>query len=142
MLLKNPKLYLDSYLYITLGYWDPYKQIDISYVNPEMWPDLRDIDRYHQTDVIADLGLNSMRESLMPKAEKLYSSAAFLFITLALLVISVSKKNKFLAVFTPALGTYLTVFIATPLAFALRYVYIVVLTVPIYLFISFIRADN
>ena len=140
VLKNNPKLFVDAYLYSTLGYWNPYKQLDISYINPEMWGDLKAVDRYWQRDVIEDMGLSSMRESLIP--ETLVSSAAFLFITLILFVLSINKKDKSFTAFVPALGTYLTVFIATPLAFALRYVYIVVLTLPIFIVLVFIRRKS
>lgn len=140
MLKNNPKLYVDAYLYSTLGYWNPYKQLDISYVNPEMWDDLKTVDRYWQRDILEDMGISSKRESLIP--ETLVSSAAFLFITLILFVLSINKKDKSFTAFVPALGTYLTVFIATPLAFALRYVYIVVLTLPIFIVLVFIRRSS
>ena len=140
MLKENPKLYMDAYLYITLGYWNPFKQNEVSYINPQMWPDLVDVDRYWQKDVIRDMTGNSIRENLYPKT--LYSSALFLFITLILFTLSVNKKDKSWLAFVPALTTYLTVFLATPLAFALRYVYIVVLTVPLFIIIPFLQCSD
>ena len=140
MLKENPKLYMDAYLYITLGYWNPFKQSEISYINPQMWPDLVEVDRYWQKDVIRDMTGNSIRENLYPKT--LYSSALFLFITLILFTLSVNKKDKSWLAFVPALTTYLTVFLATPLAFALRYVYIVVLTVPLFIIIPFLQCSD
>ncbi len=140
MLKENPKLYMDAYLYITLGYWNPFKQSEVSYINPQMWPDLVEVDRYWQKDVIRDMTGNSIRENLYPKT--LYSSALFLFITLILFTLSVNKKDKSWLAFVPALTTYLTVFLATPLAFALRYVYIVVLTVPLFIIIPFLQCSD
>ena len=140
MLKENPKLYMDAYLYITLGYWNPFKQNEVSYINPQMWPDLVEVDRYWQKDVIRDMTGNSIRENLYPKT--LYSSALFLFITLILFTLSVNKKDKSWLAFVPALTTYLTVFLATPLAFALRYVYIVVLTVPLFIIIPFLQCSD
>ena len=140
MLKENPKLYMNAYLYITLGYWNPFKQSEISYINPQMWPDLVKVDRYWQKDIIRDMTGNSIRENLYPKT--LYSSALFLFITLILFTLSVNKKDKSWLAFVPALTTYLTVFLATPLAFALRYVYIVVLTVPLFIIIPFLQCSD
>ena len=140
MLKENPKLYMDAYLYITLGNWNTFKQSEVSYINPQMWPDLVEVDRYWQKDVIRDMTGNSIRENLYPKT--LYSSALFLFITLILFTLSVNKKDKSWLAFVPALTTYLTVFLATPLAFALRYVYIVVLTVPLFIIIPFLQCSD
>lgn len=140
ILVRNPKLYINSYLFITLGYWNPYKQSVVSYVNPEMWADLKDVDHYWQTDPIESLFGTSIRDSLYPK--KLISSAIFLFITLILFALSLNKKDKRWLAFIPALVAYLTVFIATPLAFALRYVYIVVLTVPLFIIIPFLQCSD
>ena len=78
----------------------------------------------------------------MHSPKTLYSSALFLFITLILFTLSVNKKDKSWLAFVPALTTYLTVFIATPLAFALRYVYIVVLTVPLFIIIPFLQCSD
>ena len=69
-------------------------------------------------------------------------SALFLFITLILFTLSLNKKDKRWLVFIHALAAYLTVFIATPLAFALRYVYIVVLTVPLFIIIPFFQCSD
>ena len=140
MIKDNPKLYADAYLYITMGYWNPFKQSSVSYVNPEMWPDLREVDRYWQNDVIENVTGSSIRTSLAPK--NLVSSAIFLFLTLVLFILSINKKDKSWLAFIPALVTYLTVFLATPLAFALRYVYIVVLTLPIYVILSYRNTEK
>lgn len=137
--IKNPRLFMNAYLYTTLGYWDPFKQLVISYVNPEVWEENSEDPRFAQSDYIHNLTGTSIRNSLIPKS--LISSAAFLFVTLVLFVLCINKKNKSWLAFVPALTTYLTVFIATPLAFALRYVYILVLTLPIFILYVFIRVE-
>lgn len=138
-LAKNPRLFLNAYLYATLGYWDSFKQIDVSYTNQGAWEENQNDPRFVQKDYIYELSGSSIRETLSPKL--LISSAAFLFVTLVLFILCTNKKNKSWLAFIPALMTYLTVFIATPLAFALRYVYILVLTLPLFLIYSFIKSE-
>ena len=140
MIKSNPKLYIDAYLYITLGYWDPFKQSSVSYVNTDMWPDLRDIEFFRQYDVIEKAFGKSARYTLTPKT--LISSAAFLFAVLALFILAINKRDKSALAFVPALTAYLTVFMATPLAFALRYVYIVVIALPIFILYAYINSDK
>lgn len=139
-LLKNPRLFANSYLYSTLGYWDPFKQLPVSYTNHEAWDENKDDMRFKQNDYIYSITGASIRDSLQPNSY--ISSAAFLFITLAIFVLSLNKKDKSWLAFIPALITYLTVFIATPLAFALRYVYILVLTLPILIIYAFCKLDE
>lgn len=137
---QNPRLYMNAHLFVTTGFWNPYKQSVVSYVNPEMSSDLKDIDRYRQHDIVSCLFGKSIRNDLMPK--HLISSAVFLFATLAAFVLTLNKKDRLFLAFLPALLTYFTVFLATPLAFALRYVYIVVLTLPLFILFAFIRGEK
>lgn len=136
---KNPRLFLNAYLYSTLGYWDAFKQLDISYTNQRAWEENQNDPRFIQKDYIYEISGSSIRDTLSPSL--LISSAALFFITLVLFVLCTHKKNKSWVAFIPALMTYLTVFIATPLAFALRYVYILVLTLPLFIIYVFIREE-
>lgn len=133
VLLKNPKKYIIAYLYNTVGYWDINKAIFYGYTQEEMWPGLEEKDvGYTQYDFIKEYTGKSIRSILKPNVA--ISSAIFFFITIALFNLTVyRKKYKLLIIFAPALLTYLSILVAVPLAFTLRYIYILVLTIPLYI---------
>ena len=52
------------------------------------------------------------------------------------------KKYNYLIIYVPALLTYLSILVATPVAFTLRYIYILVLTIPLYFFLAFSKENK
>ncbi len=137
--LQNPKKYIIAYLYNTLGYWDVNKAIFYGYTQETMWPGLEEKDiGYVQYDFIYNITGKSVREILKPNIA--ISSAVFFVITIVLMIMTVYKKNyKYIVLFIPSLLTYLSILIAVPLAFTLRYIYILVLTIPLYFIAPFIK---
>lgn len=137
--LQNPKRYIIAYLYNTLGYWDINKAIFYGYTQETMWTGLEEKDEgYIQYDLIKMITGKSIRNILKPNIP--ISSALFFVITIIFMLITIYKKNyKYLIVFSPAILTYLSILIAVPLAFTLRYVYILVLTIPFYFIIPFVK---
>ena len=53
-----------------------------------------------------------------------------------------NKRYKNLLIYLPALFTWGTIMLATPIAFSMRYVYILVLIVPMDFVIPFLSKDN
>ena len=67
----------------------------------------------------------------------------FLFFMLTSMVYSIkNKRYKNLLIYLPALFTWGTIMLATPIAFSMRYVYILVLIVPMDFVIPFLSKDN
>lgn len=127
---QNPKAYVDAYLLNTLGFWDVNRAFPDAYISNFMWPDTESFIDVHQTDLIEDLTGKSIGNIIQVK--KLYSSAIFLFITLLSMVLTIYKKNyKSLLIYLPSIFTWGTIVLATPIAFSMRYVYILVLMTPI-----------
>ena len=62
---------------------------------------------------------------------------------LASMIFTVYKKNyKNLLMYLPALFTWGTIMLATPIAFSLRYVYILVLMIPLDFIIPFLSNEK
>ena len=139
--LKNPSSYVKAYLLNTIGFWDVNKSTNDGYANMTMWWNVESELQYKQEDVIKNITDVSIRKVLEIKTT--ISSAVFLFIMLTGIVITIYKKRyKNLIIFMPMFLTWLTVMIAAPLASSLRYVYILVLTVPISLLIPFLKSRD
>ena len=141
LLLQNPTKYVESYLLSTLGFWDVNKAFPDAYVSNFMWPTTPTVFGVQQTDWIEKLTGQSIIDKI--QVTKLYSSAIFLFIMLASMIFTVYKKNyKNLLMYLPALFTWGTIMLATPIAFSLRYVYILVLMIPLDFIIPFLSNEK
>lgn len=141
LLYKNPTQYVKAYLLNSVGFWDVNKQTNDGYICIEMWPSLQEYDEYKQDDYINTIFKKSIREDIQPKT--FYSATLFLFIILVEAQITIyRKKYKNLIIFIPFIANWLTIMIATPLAFSLRYVYILVLGLPIAFYIPFLGNSN
>ena len=140
MFLQNPKSYIKEYLINTLGFWDINQATMDAYVNPEMWPTIRENYGREQKDYIAQITGKTIRGILKPTSA--VSSAIYLFIMLlSMLFVIYKKEYRKLVIYIPSFLTWLTIMIAVPLAFSLRYVYILVLMIPLYFIIPFIKIN-
>ncbi len=122
----NFPMAVESYLLSTVGFWDPGRQMPHGYVCNSMWegedlPAMRDLPKEW-----TGVSLAGFYDGL-----PLFSAALFAWAVLILTVLGTLRHRRpsFLAVL-PALGIWLTVLIATPIAFSLRYLFPFVLLVP------------
>lgn len=128
--IQNPKAYIVEYLLNTLGYWDINKVTNNSYINYINWGNQQPFAGVTQIDIWGKITGHSIQEKLA--GVKRYSAAIGAWIVLlSMMLIIKNKKYKNLIILLPAFLTWATIMIATPIAFTLRYVYIVVLTIPL-----------
>ena len=140
-MLQNSKTYVRAYLLNTLGFWDVNRAFADAYMSNFMWPGTEEIIDVQQHNYIEELTGQSVIDKI--QVTKLYSSAIFLFIMLTSMIFTIRKKQyKNLLIYLPALFTWGTIILATPIAFSMRYVYILVLMVPFDFLIPFITEDN
>lgn len=140
LFLLNPDKYTEAYLLNSIGFWDVKQAIYKGYINHMMWPDriFDCLPKYEQKDYIQQLTNKSIRNILTPHL--FISSAIFLVITLLGFIITLyRKKYKNLLIYCPLIATWITIMIATPLAFSLRYVYILVLALPLSILMPFLE---
>ena len=122
---KNPIKAIKGMALANEGFWDLSRQTLDAYVNNFMWGTTK----YKNTDLIKEnLGF-SLRELYATK--HLLSSALFAWIILGTLIIGYRRRRggAFMALI-PAIGLWITMIIATPLAYSLRYVFPLVLILP------------
>lgn len=139
--LQNPTAYVKAYLLNSIGFWDVNEATFNAYTNHTMWPTLQDLQEYKQSDYIESLTKQSIRKLLEPHVA--ISSAIFLMITLIGCVMTIYRKKYInLLIYCPIIATWLTIMIAVPVAFALRYVYILVLALPLSIIIPFLEVKE
>ncbi|MBR1414043.1 MAG: hypothetical protein IJ574_05200 [Bacilli bacterium] len=130
LLKQNPKKYIEAYLLNTIGFYDIFKSSDVAYTNTTNWYDVEEKLGIKQDDYINKFFGKSIRKYLEPK--KHYSSAIFVWLLILSFIICIIKKNNYLQLI-PLLVTVATLFLAVPLAFSFRYLYILTLALPLLL---------
>lgn len=134
---QNPVAYFKAYLLNSIGFWDVNKSTINAYTNHTMWPTLQGNPAYEQHDYIEKITKHSIRDSLEPHIY--ISSAVFLLITLIGCIMTIYRKKYInLLIYAPMIATWITIMIAVPVAFALRYVYILVLALPLSIIVPFL----
>ena len=133
-IIQNPDMYIKEYILHLTGFWNinrAYSGDMKDYVNPiTEYADRKDFNLY-QIDIIKGLTGFSISKTLIDLKKQPISSAIFIFIILISVAYILKMKNyKMILVYLPILFLIATIFIATPIAFGLRYVYPVVIFAP------------
>lgn len=126
LFIQNPRLYLEAYLLATAGSWNVDVATGDAYVQNFVWPNLFGMS---QTDYFEKWFGFSFQHFVNPRH---YISCAWFFWFFFVGMIFVMKhfgwRKSYL--FTPQMGTWLTIMIATPMASSLRYVAALLFTLP------------
>ena len=126
LLLQNPKLYVRAYLLQTVGYWD----VDVAdydgYVQTYVWNNSGGV---VATDYFERIFGFSFQHFVNPRS---YISNAWFFWLFLICTLFCMKYFGFKKVlyFVPQLGVWLTLMIATPTAWSLRYISALLFTLP------------
>jgi len=129
MVISNPVLAIKGYMLATLGFWDLWQSSSSSYICTEhCWNSgyfMSDYFNVYTGKVLSDI-----------VGPRWYISAgllAWIMLGIIVLLINQTKKRSNICVVLPTLSLWLTLMIATPLAFSFRYVFSLLLCIPLYL---------
>ncbi len=130
LVMQNPVKAGKAYLLAALGFWDVFEGSSTAYVCNFHFGNAE----YFMSDYF-DYYLNiSFRNLVEPR--HYISSAVWVWIMLGTIFICLARRNyKGMIAVMPTLGLWLSIMIATPVAFSFRYVYALFLCVPLYLMI-------
>ncbi len=129
LFLQNPDEYFRAYLLQTSGFWTFGVRGEESYASPIVWETYQP--KLKNRDLILENSHFSFSNDLEPHSY--YSGGFFFWITFISLLISfrISTEKKWLLGYLPAMLLWATVMISTPMGSALRYVYLLVLVLPL-----------
>ena len=166
LLLKNPAIYLRAYGMDTFGFWAPGVQNRYGYVDLYITENNLGL---HQTDLVQKLFGRTIRPLLKKRMIWIGSGTLLWMTLGGMLLSILCRKSTSRKstgskisggegsgskisggegekggkgdwiIYLPALGNALTVFIATPVAFSLRYVYVFAIGLPLYVLLPFLR---
>ncbi len=128
----NPSSAFKSYYLSIEGYWDVTRQSEAGYVSVYHFPGI-ELDTH---DIIKENTGVSLVKAYMPENKASSACYGFLMLLGAALCLSKGKKRHAL-ILLPGLGVYLTVLIASPYAYSLRYIYPAVLLAPLSIAVMF-----
>lgn len=136
---SNISSYIKSYCLGTYGFWYPGIQNNYGYIDTYIADNNLGIYRHDIVEQLTGYSLYSLIEKL-----KLYiGSGSLAWFMLVSLTLVVSSRNKrYIAFYCPGLFCWGSVLLATPVAFSLRYVYILPMALPLFIFVPFIIAHS
>lgn len=136
-LIQNPLRYLRGYLLATYGFWSPTAAHEWGYMSIKLPANAYGITWMNPLGEARTAGLRAFIASHIPQI----GSGALLWLLLFALALC-HLLGRPAAAYLPALGNELTILIATPAAFSLRYVYILALGLPLFLLLPLTQAER
>lgn len=144
LLVDYPIIYIESYLSQTLGYWYPdtvYHATSIVNAESELY-NARKYDIYNtdNSPEILDLLIDGANSKSIPFSILFWSTGLYCVLLFLSIIICVYRKNnKYLYLYTPFIGLWFTMMLASPVFAELRYIYGIFVCMPLILLIPFIK---
>lgn len=136
LLIPNLDRYIKSYLMLTMGFWRSGIQNGAGYFySPGVTENEFGIERTNLLQNVIDINW----DGVLDKTRFFVCSGTLVWIMLmSLLFLMLQKeKRKFILVLLPSIATWLTLMIATPIAFSFRYIFGLGYSLPIVLLLPF-----
>lgn len=138
LLRKNPKIYVDAFLLENVGFWSLNTSDSTAYIQDGVWKNNLGIER---KDYFKEIFHFSFSEHVVPRKYISAGLLAWMMVT-SLVITLCNKKYKYALIYMPVLIAWLTILIATPIAISLRYMYILVLIIPLLPIITLLKPLN
>ncbi len=137
MLQNNFKEYVKAYLMDTYGFWSIETKNKYGFVDTYIIKNDFGIER---KDCIKNLTGKSI-ENLFTKPDFLGSGTLLWIIVLSAVLLLIKHQQKYIFVLLPCIISWLSIMVATPVAFSLRYVFMIVYTLPLIIMLPFIAKE-
>lgn len=133
---KNLSIYTDAYILETFGFWIPGVKNNYGFLDTRV-----NTNNYGivQSNLIERFTGFSGTDKLIEAKDFLGSGTLLWLILLSLFLLLSQKSYRTILLLLPGILVFLTIMVATPVAFSLRYIFILALGLPIYLLIPFIK---
>ena len=139
LLPKHFSEFVKAYCLETFGFWHPYSQNEYGYIDQFVADNTLGI---HTVDAFKMVFGFSIQENLSTFRPMLGSGTLVWILFLSLtLCLELGQKKRALF-FAPSLFLWLSVMIATPVAFSFRYVYVLAILFPLMLVYPFLHAQT
>ena len=139
--INNPRIYIESYLCSTLGYWYP----DVIYwaTAGESKSIFKDVDVYSDPILMEDVKFDILTSRKIPLSSIVWSiGTMFVVLLVSTFVMIYKKKTKYLLPYIPLYCLWFSLMIASPVFAELRYIYGLFACFPLLLFVPFIKTKK
>lgn len=119
LLKQNPRIFVNAYLYETLGFWDATEVCGPAYVQNAVCDNIYGI---KDRDLLEEWTGISIKEAVDPFKNLISCAVPFWLWLLGAFITMKRYGIRSGFIFSAGLGVWLTVMIATPIAFSMRYV--------------------
>ena len=139
--IDNPRLYIESYLLSTLGYWYP----DVIYwaTAGESTSIFKDVDVYSDPVILDDVPLDVLTSREIPLSSMLWSiGTMFIILIISTAIMLYKKRGKYLLAYIPLYCLWVSLMVASPVFAELRYIYALFACMPLLLLIPFVKIKN
>jgi hypothetical protein len=142
LLIPNFPTYVKAYMMQTLGFWQPGVSRGEYY---DYWVGIQDIfdDGYVNTDYVNKLTGLHIQDNLKNMMKFIPSGTIvwLMWFSVALIINQRKDVKKRLIVFLPLIACWGIIMLATPIAYAYRYIFMIPLAFPVICFLPFYHAD-
>ncbi|MCD8339884.1 MAG: DUF6020 family protein [Burkholderiales bacterium] len=134
----NPKIYVDVYLKITYGFWsldnsEKLRSYTTIYVKDVEFKDWFKEQKIRIKDLLPDPIQTPLEKFLSKVADFVGEGTSFWTFLIIWIVFGLKNGPKSLIVGSPIIANWMTIMVATPLAFQYRYVLCTIMAIPILL---------
>lgn len=138
MLPKNFSEYVKAYLMDTYGFWSIETKNEYGFADTYIIKNDFGIER---KDCIEKITGKSM-ENLFTKPDFIGAGTLFWIIVLSSTLLIINKTQKYIYVLMPCLISWISIMVATPVAFSLRYVFMMVYSLPLIVMLPFMTKNK
>lgn len=136
LLKPNLKIYCEAYLLNTYGFWAPFEKNNYGFLDTRV--NLNNLG-ITQLDLVQRFTGSPLMQKVIAKRNFFGSGTLFWMLILSACLAIWQKKKILLIGYLPSLLTWLSIMVATPVAFSLRYVLILALSLPLFLSLPFFK---
>lgn len=128
--------YVNAYLLETIGFWHPYYQNSYGYIDQYIADNDYGI---HETDLIKKGFGVSVKERLMEFRPMISTGLVAIIMLFSMILILEFQNKRFVLLYITSLLCWMVIMVSTPVAFSLRYVFVMMLALPIFIAVPFSR---
>ena len=154
---KNPKTYVDAVLNLSVSYWYPYNEGDISYISSYYYLMYKGSSNWYEDNIIYDKGFDfNMKETDLGEVYNdvylahwalgenivlgiFYKAGVYSIVLLLVYLLAIIRKNKYILPMILFCLVIILTCIYSPIANYFRYSYIYIMLIPLLIPLLFVR---
>ena len=131
--------YVKAYLLETLGFWHPIYQNEYGYIDQYVMENESGI---HETDLIEKVTGGSIKKGLEAFRPMLSTGLMVIVMLFSAVICLEFQKKRISLLYLTSVFCWVIIMVSTPVAFSLRYMFVLTLALPIFMVCPFFRLEK